>query len=577
MDPCSTYSKGLISIRRKLSSLPEHTIAVKVRLPIRTFFYKCRNTLFSSTFLHRVYDIEERIKTPKKFRFPQFEAVNWLAAQKLKNDLSDLNSDSTLCPSHLISGIKALLQALKSWLPDLESKPCPPSIDPHKLVRELAKELRLAEKVTLKCNPPKPERESKRKKQKKGLNEDFIDISRGNAFLFMGRVSKKKPPAKPKSAEPKVLVSKANKKSVAANSTAAGQTSKKPAGIKIVPKKRKIDLAELNSEDKQAKSKAKTSKVKKEKVVKIEKEEEENFSLSFSPPEQRRVASPKHIKLKLPMSALNTQPYDLTDRDSVRQLLNSQKQHMKQLDSALGDALADFGNEDEEDEDLVIDEKPIKLRLSLGQQQNSFLSASSPQKKMAHKKPVVIRHRSKAMEDLNMTKVHQDEDYIYPSLELSDDEMEVGPTVINAKDDAWTPKVKVPRASLSAASKSEPRAARDRSKKVAAVEAGLKQAAENKRRKVGTIKKKKVTSTVVLSKSVEPVILSNPTVIPPPKLLESRPSSLLMNTPSSSSTLESVKQSLSRSVELTSKDNKKPKKGLSTAKQRLGKILKLKF
>ena len=494
----------------------------------------------------------------------------------MKNDLSDLNSDSTLCPSHLISGIKALLQALKSWLPDLESKPCPPSIDPHKLVRELAKELRLAEKVTLKCNPPKPERESKRKKQKKGLNEDFIDISRGNAFLFMGRVSKKKPPAKPKSAEPKVLVSKANKKSVAANSTAAGQTSKKPAGIKIVPKKRKIDLAELNSEDKQAKSKAKTSKVKKEKVVKIEKEEEENFSLSFSPPEQRRVASPKHIKLKLPMSALNTQPYDLTDRDSVRQLLNSQKQHMKQLDSALGDALADFGNEDEEDEDLVIDEKPIKLRLSLGQQQNSFLSASSPQKKMAHKKPVVIRHRSKAMEDLNMTKVHQDDDYIYPSLELSDDEMEVGPTVINAKDDAWTPKVKVPRGSL-AASKSEPRAGRERSKKVAAVEAGLKQAAE-KRRKVSAIKKKKLTSASVLSKSVEPVIKTAPLVPPPqppPKLLESR-SSLLMNTPSSSSTLESVKQSLSRSIE-ASKDNKKPKKGLSTAKQRLGKILKLKF
>ena len=74
-------------------------------------------------FVHsRVYDIEERIKTPRKFRFPQFEPVNWLAAQKLKNDLSDLNSDSTLCPSHLLSGIKALLQALKSWLPDLETK-----------------------------------------------------------------------------------------------------------------------------------------------------------------------------------------------------------------------------------------------------------------------------------------------------------------------------------------------------------------------------------------------------------------------------------------------------------------------
>ena len=486
----------------------------------------------------------------------------------MKNDLSDLNSDSTLCPSHLISGIKALLQALKSWLPDLESRTCPPSIDPHKLVRELAKELRLAEKVTLKCNPPKPERESKRKKQKKGLNEDFIDISRGNAFLFMGRVSKKKPPAKPK--EPKIPTS--------ANSQTNRQ---KPPGIKIVPKKRKISDLTAGSDEFEQQKTQKKPKVKKEKVVKVapkfepksEMEEDENFSLSFAPPPEQRRSSPKHIKLKLPMSALNTQPYDLTDRDSVRQLLNSQKQHMKRLDSALGDALADFGDEDQ-DEDLVIDEKPIKLRLSLGQQQ--------PQKKLVGNSPkkrplkTVIRQRSKAMEDLNMTKVHQDEDYIYPSLELSDDEMEVGPTVINAKDDAWTPKVKVPRGSL-AASKSEPRAGRERSKKVAAVEAGLKQAAE-KRRKVSAIKKKKLTSASVLSKSVEPVIKTAPLVPPPqppPKLLESR-SSLLMNTPSSSSTLESVKQSLSRSIE-ASKDNKKPKKGLSTAKQRLGKILKLKF
>ena len=27
-----------------------------------------------------------------------------------------------------------------------------------------------------------------------------------------------------------------------------------------------------------------------------------------------------------------------------------------------------------------------------------------------------------------MTKVHQDEDYVYPSLDLSDDEMEIAPT-----------------------------------------------------------------------------------------------------------------------------------------------------
>ena len=61
--------------------------------------------------------------------------------------------------------------------------------------------------------------------------------------------------------------------------------------------------------------------------------------------------------------------------------------------------------------------------------------------------------------------------------------------------------------------------------------------------------------------------------------LESR-SSLLMNSPAATvSTLESVKLSLSRASETSSASNslKKPKKGQSTAKQRLGKILKLKF
>ena len=155
---------------------------------------------------------------------------------------------------------------------------------------------------------------------------------------------------------------------------------------------------------------------------------------------------------------ISAQPYDLTDRDSVRQLLHSQKQHMKQLDSELGDALADFpGGFEDTNEDLIIDEQPIKLKLNLGAvgvgnrgrpPLASAVTAAGPKspvkkplKAVIRQKPGVIR--SKASEDLNMTKVHQDDDYIYPSLELSDDEMEVGPSVAVAKDDAWTPKVKV--------------------------------------------------------------------------------------------------------------------------------------
>ena len=174
--------------------------------------------VFGGNFLHslniqlqlKVFEIEERMRIPRKFRYPAYEAVNWLAAQKLKNDLSDLNGDSTLCPAHLLGGIRSLLQTLRSWLVQLPTKsdsnssnvqnnnerdPCPSAInDPHKLVRELNKEVRLAEKIQLKCNPPKPARESTRMKRKKE-DDDFIDISSRNALTFFNQ-----PPSKKKKA-----------------------------------------------------------------------------------------------------------------------------------------------------------------------------------------------------------------------------------------------------------------------------------------------------------------------------------------------------------------------------------------
>ena len=66
----------------------------------------------------------------------------------MRSDLSDLNSDSTLCPAHLLGGIKSLVTTLKAWL--AEQRPCEVfngMVDPAKLVRELSKEVRLAERI----------------------------------------------------------------------------------------------------------------------------------------------------------------------------------------------------------------------------------------------------------------------------------------------------------------------------------------------------------------------------------------------------------------------------------------------
>ena len=246
----------------------------------------------NNCFFFRVFEIEDRIRTPKKFRFPSFEAVNWLAAQKLKNDLSDLNSDSTLCPSHLLGGIKALSQTLRSWLQDLDSRPCPDSIDPHKLVRELGKEVRLAERISSKCNPPKPERESKRKKQKKELNEDFVDISHGNAFFFLGGRStpKKKPAAKAKIELKPELVEVIEPVSI----TSVEVIKPVKAAVKKPPKKRATKLA-AESSPKQLKLKLPTRPL----------------PLSALTPEMGLITSPQQQQQTSPANA-----YDLTDQAS---------------------------------------------------------------------------------------------------------------------------------------------------------------------------------------------------------------------------------------------------------------------
>lgn len=50
----------------------------------------------------------------------------------------------------------------------------PDTINPSKLIKDISKEIRSAERYINTINPPKPERESKRKR-KKPVNKDFID------------------------------------------------------------------------------------------------------------------------------------------------------------------------------------------------------------------------------------------------------------------------------------------------------------------------------------------------------------------------------------------------------------------
>ncbi|XP_077684376.1 lysine-specific demethylase 7A isoform X2 [Eretmochelys imbricata] len=88
---------------------------------------------FGGNFLHnlnigmqlRCYEMEKRLKTPDLFKFPFFEAICWFVAKNLLETLKELREDGFQPQNFLVQGVKALLSALKLWMKKEEenSKP----------------------------------------------------------------------------------------------------------------------------------------------------------------------------------------------------------------------------------------------------------------------------------------------------------------------------------------------------------------------------------------------------------------------------------------------------------------------
>jgi hypothetical protein len=103
---------------------------------------------------HSVYEIEKASKTPDRFRFPCFETLHWLVADRIVQDLHDMNGKGVRCPEYLINGARALQAALKSWTMEKENgkgRPAalenvPECVVVPKLLRDLNREIRAAER-----------------------------------------------------------------------------------------------------------------------------------------------------------------------------------------------------------------------------------------------------------------------------------------------------------------------------------------------------------------------------------------------------------------------------------------------
>ncbi|KAG8438657.1 hypothetical protein GDO86_005011 [Hymenochirus boettgeri] len=112
---------------------------------------------FGGNFLHnlnigmqlRCYEMEKRLKTPDLFKFPFFEAICWFVAKNLLETLKELREDGFHPPNYLKHGVKALISALKSWMKKESvaehAFEIPENIRPGNLVKELSKVIRSVE------------------------------------------------------------------------------------------------------------------------------------------------------------------------------------------------------------------------------------------------------------------------------------------------------------------------------------------------------------------------------------------------------------------------------------------------
>ncbi|XP_063303676.1 lysine-specific demethylase 7A [Pelobates fuscus] len=112
---------------------------------------------FGGNFLHnlnigmqlRCYEMEKRLKTPDLFKFPFFEAICWFVAKNLLETIKELREDGYHPPNYLKHGVKALSTALKSWMKKESvaehAFEIPENIRPGHLIKELSKVIRTVE------------------------------------------------------------------------------------------------------------------------------------------------------------------------------------------------------------------------------------------------------------------------------------------------------------------------------------------------------------------------------------------------------------------------------------------------
>ncbi|XP_049728545.1 histone lysine demethylase PHF8 isoform X2 [Loxodonta africana] len=112
---------------------------------------------FGGNFLHslniemqlKAYEIEKRLSTADLFKFPNFETICWYVGKHILDIFRGLRENKRHPASYLVHGGKALNLAFRAWtrkeaLPDHEDE-IPETVRTVQLIKDLAREIRLVE------------------------------------------------------------------------------------------------------------------------------------------------------------------------------------------------------------------------------------------------------------------------------------------------------------------------------------------------------------------------------------------------------------------------------------------------
>ncbi|XP_011308381.1 histone lysine demethylase PHF8 isoform X2 [Fopius arisanus] len=570
--------------------------------------------VFGGNFLHslnipmqiQIYELERKMKTPAKYQYPGFETINWLAAKKLLKELKDLNHDGKKCPEYFLHGVKALLVILKQWNTDkdyntISRSQIPRIINSQKLLKELSKEIRHAERYLMALNPPKPERESKRKKRKP-VNKDFVDFEAAdklseNVFKAkIGKVEKELEVEAVKSSPIKTCIKLTLPKTVinlqgTTKSDLKNLDKRKHEGINRLTKPGKQsptvirfklgDNEVVRSTNEKVNlygnfaidSSIETQKEFTWKQTSIydfhdgsnESDHGGGFTIDEAPKKKRSSRSGGNKKSK---KVEQVQVTDETPKNGIEELLKASAYTLPSSGSRIETGIPTILTQGQAQTGASPSTREaIAGMLSISEQCYSTQTGSS--KKSGSKSRAVEYHDDEEDDQSieNIDKVHQDDDFIYPALDASDDEEYIfKPRGKRRVDEAWNPKARVgpllPKTN---------RPAREGVKKTS-VEKGL-EAAAAKRAKLATTTKR------ISKKQKKEMKASVKAVVKPTGSVQSTtnneiPTSAVISYSSiltSPNRLKDVKAKLAAPVPI----ERKPRKGMKTAKQRLGKILKL--